>query len=99
MEIDNEAYGSIVRKLNWLDKKVDTDHAYPLNPVFTADPADIKDGVAVDMYVQNKDAVVQTNFYGANVFSDWRTIYDDQLNSAFTSPQEWRNFGRVPLWS
>ena len=94
MEVNNESYGSIVRKLNWLDKKVDTDHAFPLDPVLTADPADIKDGVSVDMYVQNKDAVVQTNFYGANVFSDWRTIYDDQLRSAFTSPA-----GMAEFWA
>lgn len=89
MEVDNEEWGGIVRKLSFLDKKIaDYDDAYPRNPSLTADPNMIKDGVSVDMFVQNKPAVIQTNFYGGSSYADNLTIYNGQLKMAFSSPAE-----------
>ena len=93
MEVSNEMWGGIVRKLSFLDKKIaDFDAGYPINPTLTADPNMIKDGVSIDMYVQNKPAVVQTNFYGGDTYQDWTTTYDGTLKMAFSSPQELANF-------
>ena len=93
MEVDNEAWGGIVRKLSFLDKKIaDYDDGYPRNPSLTADPNMIKDGVSVDMFVQNKPAVIQTNFYGGDTYQDSLTIYNGQLKTAFSSPAEFSAF-------
>lgn len=93
MEVDNETWGGIVRKLSFLDKKIaDYDDGFPRNPDLTGDPNMIKDGVSVDMFVQNKPAVVQTNFYGGDTYQDWITIYNGQLKTAFSNPAEMASF-------
>lgn len=46
------------------------------------------DGASVDMQVIKKAKPLQTNFYGMNTFSDEYTIFDDQLEIAFSSPAE-----------
>lgn len=79
--VSNQQFGNIVRKLNIADKDWENDSRFELT-----------DGSAVDMYKVNKPAILQTNFYGANVFEKSLTIFKDQLDCAFSSPDEFGRF-------
>lgn len=79
--VSNQQFGNIVRKLNIADKDFENDSRFELT-----------DGSSVDMYKVNKPAILQTNFYGANVFEKSLTIFKDQLDCAFSSPDEFGRF-------
>lgn len=79
--VSNQQFGNIVRKLNIADKDWENDSRFEL-----------ADGSGVDMYKVNKPSILQTNFYGANVFEKSLTIFKDQLDCAFSSPDEFGRF-------
>lgn len=81
IKMDSEQWGSIVRKLSIADKDWDQDVRFEL-----------EDGDAVDMYQVNKPNILQTNFYGQNVFEKSYTIFKDQLDNAFSGPSEFGRF-------
>lgn len=83
LKVSNQQYGNITRKLNIADKPANEDARFNL-----------VDGAAVapSMFSVNKPEILQTNFYGANVFSRNYTIYKDQLDCAFRSPDEFQRF-------
>lgn len=83
LKVSNQQYGNIVRKLNIADKPAKEDARFNL-----------VDGavVAPSMFSVNKPEILQTNFYGANVFSRDYTLYKDQLDCAFRSPDEFQRF-------
>lgn len=81
IKMDQEQWGSIVRKLAIADKDFDDDVRF-----------DLVDGQSVDMYKVNKPNVLQTNFYGQNVFEKNYTIFKDQLDNAFSGPSEFGRF-------
>lgn len=54
--------------------------------------AETGDGESVDQYKIRKNKVLQTNIYGQNVYSDYYTIFKDQLDVAFSSPDEMARF-------
>lgn len=76
-----ERWGSITRKLSIADKDFDDDFRFEL-----------EDGESIDMYAVNKPNILQTNFYGQNVFSKDYTIFRDQLDNAFRGPEEFGRF-------
>lgn len=79
--VSNQQFGNIVRKLNIADKEWEEDSRFELT-----------DQNSVDMYKVNKPLILQTNFYGANVFEKSLTIFKDQLDCAFSSPEEFGRF-------
>lgn len=79
--VSNQQFGNIVRKLNIADKDWEEDSRFELT-----------DQNSVDMYKVNKPSILQTNFYGANVFEKSLTIFKDQLDCAFSSPEEFGRF-------
>lgn len=81
IKVDQEQWGAIVRKLSLADKDFDNDVRF-----------DLVDGQSVDMYKVNKPDVLQTNFYGQNVFEKNYTIFKDQLDNAFSGPSEFGRF-------
>ena len=81
IKMDSEQWGSITRKLSIADKDFENDVRFEL-----------EDGVAVDMYTVNKPNILQTNFYGQNVFEKSYTVFRDQLDNAFSSPAEFGRF-------
>lgn len=81
IEVDAVKWGNHVRKLNIVDKDFEDDGRLPLT-----------DGASVDMYKVNKPQILQTNFYGAQMFEKSYTIFRDQLDSAFTTPDEFARF-------
>lgn len=81
LEVSNQKYGNIVRKINMLDSAFEDDERMTLT-----------DGQSVDMYKVKKPQVQQTNFYGENIYQKHVTIYKDQLDCAFSSPDEFASF-------
>ena len=79
--VDSQKWGSITRKLAIVDKDFEDAVRF-----------DLVDGQAVDMFKVNKPVVLQLNFYGQNVFDKGHTIFKDQLDNAFTSPDEFGRF-------
>lgn len=81
LEADAIRYGNHVRKINYVDKPFEED-----------DRIKLVDGAAIDQFMVNKPKVVQTNFYGENVYQKSATIYRDQLDCAFSGPEEFERF-------
>lgn len=81
IQADSEKWGAITRKLSISDKDFDEDKRFEL-----------VDGQSIDMFKVNKPEVLQTNFYGQNVFNKNYTIFRDQLDNAFKGPDEFGRF-------
>ena len=79
--MDSVKWGNHVRKLSPVDSAARNDERLPL-----------VDGQSVDQQRVCKPGVLQTNFYGANVYERCITIFKDQLDVAFTSPEEFGRF-------
>lgn len=82
LRVSSERWGNIVRKLNIADGAYIDDTSFALP----------EDGQSVDMYKLRRSNILQTNFYGANVFSIERSYFREQLECAFTSPEEMASF-------
>lgn len=78
---DNMRFGNHVRKLNIADSDWEKDDRY-----------DLVDGKSVDDQIVNVPKVLQTNFYGQNVYQRHITIYKDQLNVALQNEEEFQRF-------
>lgn len=78
---DNMRFGNHVRKLNIADSDWDKDDRY-----------DLTDGTSVDDQVVAIPKVLQTNFYGQNVYQRQVTLFRDQLNVALQNEQEFQRF-------
>lgn len=81
IEQDAIRYGNHVRKINFADTGFEED-----------DRIKLSDGNSIDQQVVKKPVAVQTNFYGENVYQKHITIYKDQLDVAFSSPEEFGRF-------
>ena len=81
LQADSVRYGNHERKLTTIDKAWEED-----------DRIKLADGYSIDQYVVNKPEVLQTNFYGINVYQKSLTIYKDQLDVAFSSSAEFGQF-------
>ena len=79
--MDNQRWGGITRKINYVDKSFTDDSGFSLT-----------DGQAVDQYVVNKPEVIQTNYYGSNIYQKSITIFRDQLDTAFSGVNEFGEF-------
>lgn len=87
MDVTEAQYGNIIRKLSVVDKPFQDDNRF-----YTTGSTPIADGDSIDPFEVDKPKVVQENFYGANVFQKEITIYRDQLDQAFSSPEEFGRF-------
>ena len=81
LEADAIRYGNHVRKLQIADKDAENDDRLPLT-----------DGKSVDQQVVSKPTILQTNFYGSNSYQRHYTIFKDQLDVAFSGPDEFAQF-------
>lgn len=82
MELSDMEWGSIIRKLKIAD--VDWQDSAEF---------DLTDGQSVDQWVVKKPNVLQLNFYGQNTFElQSPSIFMDQLDAAFSGPQELNRF-------
>lgn len=87
LEKDAIKWGNHVRKLNAIDKPLEMDHRLRKD-----DGTIYADGDTVDQYKINKPEVLQTNFYGAQTYEKSLTIWRDQLDTAFTGPEQFGSF-------
>lgn len=78
---DNMTFGNHVRKLNIADSDWNKDDRY-----------DLKDGQSVDDQAVAIPKVLQTNFYGQNIYQRQITLFRDQLNVALQNEQEFQRF-------
>ena len=92
-EIPETAYGNHTRKLSIADKDIvdDDRYKYPVAFDSTQNPAN-GDGQSVDMFTIRKPEILQTNFYGSNVWQDYYTLFKDQMECAFKSPADMGRF-------
>lgn len=81
LNVSSQRYGNHVRKLNIVDGDFEND-----------DRITLTNDASVDQYIVKKPEVLQTNFYGSNVYQKHVTIYKDQLDCAFSSPDEFGRF-------
>lgn len=81
LQMSEQRYGNHVRKLQMLDSSWSND-----------DRLTLVDGQSVDQQIVKKPEVIQTNFYGSNVYQKQTTVYRDQLDMAFTGPDEFQRF-------
>lgn len=81
LEYDRIQFGNHVRKINFIDKPFEED-----------DRIKLADGYAIDQQIVNKPQVIQTNWYGENVYQKTVTTYKDQLDCAFSGPDEFQQF-------
>ena len=87
LEKDAVKWGNHVRKLNPIDKPLEVDNR------LRQDNGNVHaDGNTVDQYRINKPEVLQTNFYGSQTYQKSMTIWKDQLDTAFTGPEQFGNF-------
>lgn len=76
LELTNQRWGGITRKINFIEGAAEEEKAY-----------DLQDGYAIDQYVVKKPKVLETHYYGRDVYSDTYTIFTTQLDTALTSPE------------
>ena len=81
LKVDNQRFGNHVRKMNVADKDWEQD-----------DRILLVDGQSIDQYIVKKPGVLQTNFYGENVFQKSLTIFRDQMDTAFDGPEQFGRF-------
>lgn len=93
LEKDLPRWGAYMRKLSIADSDWADDDAYKYPVTYDAsENPPTGDGGMVDQWKIKKPNVLQTNFYGASVFADHVTIFEDQLEHAFRSPEELGSF-------
>ena len=87
LRADELRWGNHVRKLSIADSDWESDQR------FYETAGDFLDnGDSVDMYKIRTPNVLQTNFYGQNVVQKSVTIFRDQLNVAFSNPEDFMRF-------
>lgn len=93
LEKDLPRWGSYMRKLSIADSDWADDEAYKYPVTYdSSENPPTGDGGVVDQWKIKKPNVLQTNFYGASVFGDHITIFEEQLETAFRSPDELGSF-------
>lgn len=82
LEMDRSRWGAITRKFSPVDLVAENAIRFTM-----------ADGTHPDMFEVNKPDILQTNFYGQNVFDiQLRSIFRDQLDSAFSGPDQFGEF-------
>ena len=93
LDMDTFQWGGMMRKLSIADSDWDDDEAYAYPVFYDAGqtPPD-GEGLSVDRWKIKKPNVLQTNFYGQSVYADHMTITEDQLETAFSGPEQLGSF-------
>ena len=93
LDMDTFRWGAVMRKLSIADSDWEDDKAYDWPIFYDAGqtPPD-GEGQSIDRWTIKKPNILQTNFYGQSVYSDHMTITEDQLETAFTGPEQLGSF-------
>ena len=91
--MDTFRWGAMMRKLSIADSAWEDDPAYEWPAIWDQNQVPPSgDGQAIDPWTIKKPNILQTNFYGASVYFDELTIFEDQLETAFTGPEQLGSF-------
>ena len=96
MEMSLDRWGNACRKISVAEQPVKDDErfTYPVGYDATQTPAN-GSGKSVDMFKLNKPDILQTNFYGQSVYENIYTVFRDNLDVAFTGPDEFMRFNSM----
>ena len=78
---NEQGYGNHVRKISAIDTDFEEDPHFALT-----------DGQSIDQYTIRKPKALQTNFYGSQIWMKSITIFEDQVNTALSGPDEFQRF-------
>lgn len=93
LEMDSFRWGGMMRKLSIADEDWQDDPAYAWPATYDASQSPATgNGEAIDMWTIKKPNVLQTNFYGASVYFDEMTIFEEQIKTAFSGPEQLGSF-------
>lgn len=81
LEYSAERWGGITRKISFADTPALSDPTYAL-----------VDGLSVDQFIVKKPNVLETRYYGSDVYKGQYTIFQRQLDTAFRSPEDFASF-------
>ena len=81
LQMDSQKWGAITRKIAIADKAFEDNEAFNL-----------VDGSSVDPWVINKPEVLELRYYGFDTFCKSFTIFKNQLDSAFSSVENFGSF-------
>lgn len=81
LQRDGVQWGNHVRKINFGSSEVEDEERY-----------DLTDGQSVDPFKVKKPDILQTNFYSYDSYQNHYTIFRDQLDMAFSGPDEFMRF-------
>ena len=91
--MDSFRWGNVMRKLSICDSDWADDPAFKYPVTYDAGQTPpTGDGLSVDQWKIKKANVLQTNFYGQSIYGDSQTITEEQLETAFTGPDELGSF-------
>ena len=76
LQWSDERWGGIIRKINFADTDPEKDESY-----------DLADGTSIDQYKIKKPNVLETRYVGSDIWQFKYTLFEDQINEAFTSPE------------
>lgn len=79
----DEEWGAIRRKISYADRDINEDAIKTWQPV---------DGDSADQWVIKKEDILEMRFYGSAVYEDHFTVFEDQLKTAFSSPDQLGSF-------
>ena len=93
LEKDLPRWGAYMRKLSIADNDWADDVAYDYPVTYDAnETVPSGDGGTVDQWTIKKPNILQTNFFGMSIYGDHMSIMEDQLETAFKSPDELGSF-------
>lgn len=93
LTFDSFRWGNVMRKLSIADDDWQDDPAYAWPNAYDASQTPPSgDGQSTDPWTIKKPNILQTNFYGASVYFDEMTIYEDQIETAFSGPEQLGSF-------
>lgn len=93
LEMDTFQWGGMMRKLSIADEDWQDDPAYAWPATYDAsETPPTGNGEAIDPWTIKKPNILQTNFYGSSVYFDEMTIFEDQLETAFSGPEQLGSF-------
>ena len=78
-----DEWGAIVRKISYADTYTEDEQAY-IDAV--------TDGASVDPWLVKKPVVLETHYYGSDVYSKHYTVYDVQIRESFATPDALGSF-------
>lgn len=81
LELTSDAWGGIIRKINFIDRPAEADPTHAT-----------VDGYSVDQYVVRKPKVLETRYVGSDVWMQGYTIYRVQLETAFQNEAAFGSF-------